>query len=140
MKGVLTYTPESPYDDVPERHYHFPQRYLTVAERLVGDRVLYYRPGEGARHFFAVAKVADIVPDDAWRDAPHYYARMVPESYRAFATPVPARLPWGEYLDAAVEATEPRARRPLLRRAVRGMDEGSFARVLELAGVSMRQT
>ena len=133
MKGVLTYKPHSPYDDIPERHYHFPQRYLDVAERLVGDRVLYYEPGEGARHYFAVAGVDGIVPDEVWRDVPHYYARILPGSYRRFAEPVPSRLPWGEYLDGAVEATEPRARRPMLRRAVRGMDEGSFARVLEMA-------
>ena len=135
MKGVLVHKPHSPYDDHPPTRYHFPLQYLKTAEQLVGEGVLFYRPGEGFRRYEAAAEIAGIIPDPVARERRHFYALIRPGSFRAFATPVPARTGEGDYLNSLVEDTPRPSRRPLLRRAVRFIPDADFARVVELGGL-----
>ena len=104
---MFVHKPHSPYDDHPPTRYHFPAQYLSVAEQLVGEGVLFHRPGEGHRCYEAVAEVAGIVPDPVARERRHVYALIRPGSFRRFATPVPARDASGTYLNPRVEAGGP---------------------------------
>ncbi len=82
MKAVITYSPSSRYDDLPELRYHFPRQYLRAMERAIGDWVIYYEPrrtrGEmshsGRSSYFAVARLIGITPDEEKAD--HYYAEV----------------------------------------------------------------
>jgi len=37
MKGVFTSKVVPSYDDLPEKHYHFPRRYLRQVKKCVGS-------------------------------------------------------------------------------------------------------
>ena len=41
MKGIFDAKPNSGYDDEVTRRYHSPPQYRAVAERLVGDWIIY---------------------------------------------------------------------------------------------------
>ena len=63
VKLVLLHKADSIYEDVPDAVYDFPRSYLRAVEEAVGDWVIYYEPVKaGARGYFAVAKIAEIVP------------------------------------------------------------------------------
>lgn len=75
--AVFTFRDGSAYDDQPEIRYHFPKRYLRLAEQTVGDFIVYYKSRRAEDRasretYFAVARVTRIVPDD--KQADYYYA------------------------------------------------------------------
>ncbi len=74
MKGVFEISGTSRYDDVITERYHFPRIYLRIAERFVGDWVLYRETGSdgGRKAYVAVARVERIDPDAS--DASLFYA------------------------------------------------------------------
>ena len=87
--GVFLHRPDSKYDDVPSSRYQFPKLYLDRAKEVVGGWIVYYEPTKvpQTRGYFAVAKVARIVPDPAVWDM--YIAEIEPETYLDFVDPVP---------------------------------------------------
>lgn len=104
MKGVFTTRINPAYDDQPETRYQFPATYLRQAEKTVGDFVVYYEPGrtggqsnrrDGSQSYFAVAKVAAVIPDAAQRD--HYYALIDASTYLDFDQSVPFRASDGTF-------------------------------------------
>ena len=132
MKGVLMHKPSSVYDDDPATRYHFPAQYKTITDELVGDWILYYEPGSHARHYKAVARIADIIDDPVPRDKRHYYARMEPGSYRAFEAPVPARDANASHRNSLIELAEPGRKSFLTRRSVRKIPDDDFDRIVKL--------
>lgn len=67
---------ESGYDDEIIERYHFPNRYLPVAQQSVGHWVVYREPrrGGGRSGYVAVARLVSIDPDPV--DPGRSYARM----------------------------------------------------------------
>ena len=87
MKAIFTTSPDTEYDDDIAVQYHFPNRYINIAEKSIGDWVIYYQPsrGGGAKSYIAVARLKDIVRD---REKPdHWYAYL--DHYLPFDKPVP---------------------------------------------------
>ncbi|WP_343609765.1 hypothetical protein [Novosphingobium sp.] len=64
-KGVFIHRSDSIYDDSPAERYQFPSQYLGRVSACIGDWIIYYEPRKirGTRGYFAVAKVAQVVPD-----------------------------------------------------------------------------
>jgi putative restriction endonuclease len=86
--GVFIHRADSIYEDSPAERYQFPRQYLSRASACLGDWIVYYEPRKvlGARGYFAVAKVGEIVPDPTASNM--YLALIVPGSYLDFANPV----------------------------------------------------
>lgn len=87
--AVFIHRADSIYDDSPAERYQFPKPYLARASATVGDWILYYEPVKvrGSRGYYAVARVAQIVPDPATQDM--FLALIEPGSYLEFPNPVP---------------------------------------------------
>lgn len=93
--GVFIHRSDSIYDDSPAEQYQFPSQYLGRAQDCVGDWIVYYEPRKVAatRGYFAIAKVAQIIPDPK---APGMYLALIePGSYLDFINPVPFSGPDG---------------------------------------------
>ena len=87
--GVFIHRFDSIYDDSPAERYQFPAQYLGRVSVCVGDWIVYYEPRKirDTRGYFAIARVARVVPDAA---APGMYvAEIEPGSYLDFVSPVP---------------------------------------------------
>ena len=87
--GVFVHRSDFIYDDSPAERYQFPSQYLGRVNACIGDWVIYYEPRKvvGARGYFAVAKIQQVIPDPG---APGMYLALIePGSYLEFATPVP---------------------------------------------------
>lgn len=97
MANAVFTTQSAPgYDDLPEVRYHFPNRYLSQAEKTIGDWIVYYEPrreslgsssSSGRQCYFAVARVDKIQPDPKRKG--HHYALV--SNYLEFTKPVPFR-------------------------------------------------
>lgn len=87
--GVFMHKDGSIYDDIPEVHYQFPKAYLSRAQKMVGDWIVYREPVKlpQSKGFFAVAKVDRIIPDPAISD--RFRALIEPGSYLPFEPTVP---------------------------------------------------
>lgn len=90
--GVFVHRSDSIYDDSPAERYQFPRQYLGRAEACVGDWIVYYEPRKVSetRGYFAIAKVANIIPDPKAEGM--YIALIEPGTYLEFPMPVPFRL------------------------------------------------
>ncbi len=95
-RAVFTHADGSPYNDLPEERYHFPQTYLRAVERSVGDWIVYYEPRRieagseragGRQAYFAAARVSRVERD--WAREGHFYAYV--RDYLAFPGAVPFR-------------------------------------------------
>ena len=89
--GVFVHRTDSIYDDSPAERYQFPEQYLQRARACVGDWILYYEPVKvpGTQGYFAVARVAEIVPDPI---VPRMYIAVIESgSYLQFPKGVPFR-------------------------------------------------
>lgn len=128
--GVFVHRTDSIYDDSPAERYQFPRQYLRRAQSCVGDWILYYEPTkvEKTRGYFAVAKVADIIPDP---DASGMYIALIePGSYLDFANPVPF-TDAGGVLERGVLNERGRIS-GRAQAAVRPLTPGDFNRILAL--------
>ncbi|WP_026792991.1 HNH endonuclease [Pleomorphomonas oryzae] len=87
--GVFIHRFDSIYDDSPAERYQFPAQYLGRVSACVGDWIVYYEPRKirDTRGYFAVARVARVVPDAA--SPGMYVAEIEPGSYLDFVGPVP---------------------------------------------------
>lgn len=94
-RGVFIHRSDSIYDDSPAERYQFPKQYLGRVQACVGDWVIYYEPRKAvtARGYFAMAKVAQVIPDPK---SPNMYLALIEAgSYLDFINPVPFSGPEG---------------------------------------------
>jgi len=80
-KGIFVHRTDSIYDDSPAEQYQFPRQYLTRVSACIDDWILYYEPNKirDMRGYFAVAKVAHVVPYPTAKDM--YLALIEPGTY-----------------------------------------------------------
>ena len=128
-KGVFVTGPHSIYGDVPKDFYRFPANYLTAAQRMVGQWIVYLEPRRaGGRGYFAVAKVEKIIPDP--QSSGMHLAIIAPGSFLDFGTEVPfsvEKLPMERALlneDGSIKGSKQLAIRPL--------SNADFNRIVEI--------
>jgi putative restriction endonuclease len=129
VKGIFDTKPNSGYDDEITRRYHFPPQYRALADRLVGDWIIYREPqrNRGRRAYIAAAKVLRVDPDPA---RPGYCYATVGD-YLSFDRPVPF-AGGGAYAEAALrEIGDPnRVGAYLQGKSVRAATEADFASIV----------
>ncbi len=93
--GVFIHRTDSIYDDSPAEQYQFPSQYLGRVQACVGGWIIYYEPRKvvATRGYFAVAKVAQVIPDP--KASGMYLALIEPGSYLDFVNAVPFSGPGG---------------------------------------------
>ncbi|AHG49909.1 restriction endonuclease (plasmid) [Rhizobium leguminosarum bv. trifolii CB782] len=93
--GVFIHRSDSIYDDSPAEQYQFPRQYLGRVQACLGEWIVYYEPRKIAstRGYFAVAKVAQVIPDP--KATGMYLALIEPGSYLDFINAVPFSGPDG---------------------------------------------
>ena len=101
MKGIFDTKANSGYDDEITRRYQFPPQYRAVAEKLVGDWVIYREPQRngGRKAYIAVAKLARLETDPIRSG----YSYALIADYLPFDRPVPFAAD-GAYAEAALRA------------------------------------
>ena len=128
-KAVFLHRADSIYDDRPAEQYEFPQRYLKVAEASVGDWIIYYEPVRaGPRGYFAVAKIADVIPKPGAVGL--FLALVEPGTFLRFDREIPRLrdgVPWEQLL--ADEFGEP-LRGGLQQSAMRYLPDADFAAIV----------
>jgi len=128
-KLVLLHRTDSKYEDEPDRVYDFPATYLGAMREGVGDWAVYYEPVKaGARGYFAVAKIAQVIPEPGAEG--RFLALIEPRSFLPLDREV-ARLDGGRPLEAALAGPDGA---PLAggaqQRAVRRLPEAEFAAIV----------
>lgn len=120
--GVFMHKDGSIYDDIPEVHYQFPKIYLSRAQQMVGDWIVYREPVKlpQSKGFFAVAKVERIIPDPNVPD--RYRALIAADSYLPFEPTVP-HVVNGEPVERNLANAQA---------AVRPLSNSDFARIIAL--------
>jgi putative restriction endonuclease len=127
MKAVFDTKPTSIYDDDISAHYHFPRRYLSIAEQAVGDWVVLRRPRAdgGNLAYFAAARVTGIDPDP--EQTGMSYARFT--DFLPFDRPVPWTI-GGRYSEEALRNIPQVQVGVFLRgRSVRRLSDSDFAEI-----------
>ncbi len=128
--GVFMHKDGSIYDDIPEVHYQFPKSYLSRAQQMVGDWIVYREPVKipNSKGFFAVAKVERIIPDPIEPD--RYRAIIEEGSYLPFEPTVP-HIVDGEQVERGIlnEAGNISGR---AQAAVRPLSASDFSRIVAL--------
>jgi len=89
--GIFIHRTDSVYDDVPSERYQFPKSYLSRAQQLEGDWIVYLEPTKVpyTKGYFAVSKVQEAVSDPRHDD--RYLAVIEPCTYLDFGDPLPFR-------------------------------------------------
>ncbi|MEE4346334.1 MAG: HNH endonuclease [Paracoccaceae bacterium] len=128
--GVFMHRADSVYADIPSTQYQFPKSYLSRAEPMVGDWIVYLEPGKvaGTRGYLAVAQVDRILPDPTLPDM--FRAMIVPGSYLDFGTAVPFRVD-GMVVERGVLNAAGRIS-GRAQAAVRPLSPADFARIVDL--------
>lgn len=128
--GVFMHKDGSIYDDIPEVHYQFPKSYLSRAQQMVGDWIVYREPVKipNSKGFFAVAKVEQIIADPAEPD--RYRAIIEEGSYLPFEPTVP-HIVNGEQVERGVLNEEGKVS-GRAQAAVRPLSPSDFARIISL--------
>lgn len=138
--AIFTASESSAYDDLIERHYHFPHTYLRQVEEAVGDWIIYYEPRRsigsnstaGRQAYFAIARVTAITPDPARRD--HYYAQV--RDFLEFDQPIAFRE-GAEYRESILQKADGSTNRGAFGRSVRLIPREEFDRIAQ-AGLYAR--
>ncbi|MGE5767262.1 MAG: HNH endonuclease [Bacteroidota bacterium] len=134
--GVFIHRSDSIYDDSPAEQYQFPSQYLGRVQACVGDWIIYYEPRKvaGTRGYFAIAKVAQIIPDPK---APGMYLALIePGSYLDFISPVAFSGPDG-VIERGILNDEGRIA-GRAQSAVRPISTADFNRIISL-GLNERE-
>ncbi|ANU07796.1 HNH endonuclease [Paraurantiacibacter namhicola] len=128
--GVFMHKDGSIYDDIPEVHYQFPKSYLSRAQQMVGDWIVYREPVKipNSKGFFAVAKVEEIIADPTEPD--RYRAIIEKGSYLPFEPTVP-HIVDGEQVERGVLNEEGKVS-GRAQAAVRPLSHSDFARIISL--------
>jgi putative restriction endonuclease len=133
-KGVFDARSGSGYDDDIVERYHFPNRYLPIAQQFVGDWIVYRETlrGSGRSGYVAAACVVRIEPDP--RRSDHSYAYV--DRFLAFDNIVPMRR-GDEYRERVLEALPNKSRvgAALQGRSVRPLSNEEFA-AITVAGLN----
>ncbi len=127
-KGIFITKPDPEYDDLPEIRYHFPSRYLRLAEECVGDWILYYEPrrNQGRQAYFATARVRKIESDPV--TPKHYYALV--EDYLPFPDSVPFRE--GDFFyESALRRPDGSVNLGLFQWAIHHLPENEYELILQ---------
>jgi putative restriction endonuclease len=129
VKLVLVHKAASIYDDEPDVQYDFPKAYLGAIREAVGDWVVYYEPVKaGNRGYFAVARIADVIPKPGAEG--RYLALIAPGSFLQFDRYVP-RLELGRPLESALAGADGApAKGGAVQLAVRRLPEREFERIV----------
>jgi putative restriction endonuclease len=128
-KGIFLYREDSRYDDRPWEVYQFPSDYLSRANQMVGDWVIFMEPVKaGRKGYHAVGKIERIVPDPT--ASAMYLAMIEPGSYLPFDHQVPFNAS-GSYPERSVlnEAGKVSGR---AQSAVRPIPDSDFNRIISL--------
>ena len=128
--GVFMHKDGSIYDDIPEVHYQFSKSYLSRAQQMVGDWIVYREPVKipNSKGFFAVAMVEEIIPDPTEPD--RYRAIIEAGSYLPFEPTVP-HIVDGEQVERGVLNEEGKVS-GRAQAAVRPLSHPDFARIISL--------
>lgn len=128
--GVFMHKDGSIYDDIPEVHYQFPKSYLSRAQQMVGDWIVYREPVKlsQSKGFFAVAKVERIIPDPVEPD--RYRAIIEEGSYLPFEPTVPHIVDGQQVERGILNAAGNISGRA--QAAVRPLSHSDFARIISL--------
>ena len=133
-KAVLTTKVDPSYDDLPEKRYHFPRRYLNAAQAAVGDWIVYYEPRRssarlssrgGRQSYFATARIVGVDADP--RLADHYYAYV--EDYLEFNRPVPFRED-GFFYESGLQKADGSANKGKFGWAIRPLPDAEYSMIL----------
>lgn len=129
-KGIFVHRTDSIYDDSPAERYQFPRQYLSRVSPCIGDWIIYYEPSKvrDTRGYFAVAKVADVVPDPTAKDM--YLALIEPGTYLDFVNPVPFNGPIGLVEQGVLNEAGKISGRA--QAAVRPLSNADFNRIIEM--------
>jgi hypothetical protein len=129
VKAIFDTRAESGYDDEIVERYHFPNRYLPVAQQSLGNWVIYREPrrGGGRSGYVAVARLVGIDPDPV--DPGRSYARMA--DFLPFDTVVPLEHSVGFY-EARLQAVPDRSRLgvTLQGRSMRPISDEEFGAIV----------
>jgi putative restriction endonuclease len=131
MKGVFEVSGVSRYNDEITRHYHFEDiaGYKSVADRCVGDWIIYRTTrASGKMAYIAVAHVDRVDPD---LERPnHYYARV--SQYLPFDRPVSHYDSSGRYEERFLRELPNRrdVGRTLQRKSMRELEPSDFAAIV----------
>ena len=129
-KGIFVHRTDSIYDDSPAERYQFPRQYLSRVSPCIGDWIIYYVPSKvrDTRGYFAVAKVADVVPDPTTKDM--YLALIEPGTYLDFVNPVPFNGPTGPVEQGVLNEAGTISGRA--QAAVRPLPNADFNRIVDM--------
>ncbi|MCX7675782.1 MAG: HNH endonuclease [Alteraurantiacibacter sp.] len=129
-KGIFVHRTDSVYDDSPAERYQFPRQYLSRVSACIGDWIIYYEPSKvpQTRGYFAVAKVAEVVPDPSAKDM--YFALIEPGTYLDFPNKVPFNGPHGLVESGVLNENGRISGRA--QSAVRPLSLDDFNRIVEL--------
>jgi len=129
-KGIFVHRTDSIYDDSPAERYQFPRQYLGRVSNCISDWVIYYEPSKvkDTRGYFAVAKVAQVVPDPKAKDM--YLALIEPGTYLDFVNLVPFNGPAGVVEQGILNASGKNSGRA--QSAVRPLSDTDFNRIVDL--------
>lgn len=129
-KLVLLHRADSIYEDEPDAKYDFPRTYLKPMREAVGDWVVYYEPVKaGPRGYFAVARIARIIPKPG--EEGRFLALIEPGSYLPFDREVP-RLLDGRPVESALAEPDGRPKKGGAQQlAVRRLSEADFAAIVD---------
>lgn len=129
-KLVLLHKADSIYDDEPDVVYDFPKPYLKAVEEAVGDWVIYYEPVKaGPRGYFAVAKIAKIIPKPGVTD--RYLALIEPGSYLPFDRNMPRLLDGRPVETSLMDINGLPKKGGSVQLAVRRLPDNDFARIID---------
>jgi len=129
MKAVFDTRSDTSYDDDIIRRYHFPSRYLPVAQKAVGDWIVYREPrrGGGRQGYVAVARITSVTPDEARPG--HSYAHLA--DFLPLDTVVPLRGAAGFHEGLLARVANPsHIGRELQGKSVRPISDGEFAAIV----------
>ncbi|MBC2833885.1 HNH endonuclease [Paragemmobacter straminiformis] len=129
VKLVLLHKAGSIYEDEPDRVYDFPRAYLKAVREAVGDWVVYYEPVKaGPRGYFAVAKIAQVIPKP--RVEGRFLALIEAGSFLPFDHEVP-RLVGGRAWEAGLMTQTGQVKKGGAQQlAVRRLPEAEFAAIV----------
>lgn len=137
MAGVFDISGQSKYDDAITERYHFPNKYLAVAQRLIGTWVVFRetRAAQGSMSYIATAFIERIDIDPG--DPTHSYARL--SNFLEFDRPVPYVSAEGRFMEAFLREMEDRsaAGRMLRGRSIRELHGDDFC---EIASAGLTDT
>jgi putative restriction endonuclease len=129
-KGVFVIGSHSIYADEPERFYRFPPRWLTNASKVVGNWIVYQEPRRaGQRGYYAVAKVAQIVPDPVNKDM--FLALIEPGSYLELGRDVPFHFE-GQAVERGLLNPDGKLNNGRAIQSIRPISNEDFNRILDL--------